>query len=126
MCHNEYDECKDYFSLKSNKEVPVDNSVSMLLRYDPYKRSELWRFVTYIFVHSSVLHLIGNVFMQIFLGVPLELVHSWWRVALVYLAGGLAGSIGHSLTGPIALVGASGGVYALIVAHIATVIMVRF
>lgn len=97
----------------------------MLLRYDPFERNEIWRFVTYMFVHSSILHLIGNVFMQIFLGVPLELVHSWWRVALVYLAGGLAGSMGHSLTGPIALVGASGGVYALIIAHIATVIMVR-
>lgn len=52
-------------------------------------------------------------------------VHQWWRVALVYLAGVIAGSMGTSIVNPgVALAGASGGVYALITAHIATVIMV--
>uniref|UniRef100_A0A182P611 Rhomboid-like protein n=1 Tax=Anopheles epiroticus TaxID=199890 RepID=A0A182P611_9DIPT len=54
----------------------------------------------------------------------LELVHCWWRVALVYLAGVVAGSMGTSLFTPrVFLAGASGGVYALITAHIATIIM---
>lgn len=49
-----------------------------------------------------------------------------WRVALVYLAGVLAGSMGTSIVNPrIYLAGASGGVYALITAHIATIIMVN-
>lgn len=66
-----------------------------------------------------------NLIIQIFLGVALELVHHWWRVALVYLAGVLAGSMGTSIVNPtIYLAGASGGVYALITAHIATIIMV--
>lgn len=53
-------------------------------------------------------------------------VHHWWRVALVYLAGVAAGSMGTSLVNPrIYLAGASGGVYALITAHIATIIMVN-
>jgi rhomboid-related protein 1/2/3 len=45
-------------------------------------------------------------------------------VALVYLSGVAAGSMGTSISNPrIYLAGASGGVYALITAHIATIIM---
>lgn len=51
-------------------------------------------------------------------------MHCWWRVALVYLSGVAAGSMGTSIANPrIFLAGASGGVYALITAHIATIIM---
>ncbi|KOB75792.1 Rhomboid-related protein 3 [Operophtera brumata] len=47
---------------------------------------------------------------QLFLGVPLEMVHRWWRVTLVYLAGVAAGSLATSLTDPkVYLAGASGG-----------------
>lgn len=71
------------------------------------------------------MHIVMNLLVQIFLGVALELVHCWWRVALVYLAGVLAGSMGTSIFSPrVFLAGASGGVYALITAHIATIIMV--
>lgn len=80
-----------------------------------------------MFVHVGIMHLFMNLLIQIMLGVALELVHHWWRVALVYLAGVIAGSMGTSLTSPnIYLAGASGGVYALITAHIATIIMVSF
>jgi rhomboid-related protein 1/2/3 len=45
-------------------------------------------------------------------------------VALVYLAGVAAGSMGTSIVSPnIYLAGASGGVYALITAHVASIIM---
>lgn len=55
------------------------------------------------------------------------MVHRWWRVTLVYLAGVAAGSLATSLTDPkVYLAGASGGVYALIAAHVATIIMVSF
>lgn len=112
--------------------------------YNPRKREEFWRFVTYMFVHVGVMHLMMNLIVQIFLGTALELgnastifyfmhknfylyfliVHCWWRVALVYIAGVAAGSMGTSIANPnIYLAGASGGVYALITAHIATIIM---
>ncbi|XP_073948022.1 rhomboid-4 isoform X2 [Choristoneura fumiferana] len=92
--------------------------------YDPHKRHEAWRFLTYMFVHVGVVHLLVNLLVQLFLGVPLEMVHRWWRVSLVYLAGVAAGSLATSLTDPhVYLAGASGGVYALIAAHIATIIM---
>lgn len=70
------------------------------------------------------MHLTMNLIIQIFLGIVLELVHCWWRVAIVYVAGVVAGSIGTSLTSPhIFLAGASGGVYALITAYVATIIL---
>ena len=48
----------------------------------------------------------------------------WWRVMLVYMSGILAGSLWTSVCRPDKfLSGASGGVYALITAHLGTVIM---
>lgn len=39
----------------------------------------------------SVEHIVGNLFMQLLLGIPLELVHKGFEVGMVYLAGVLAG-----------------------------------
>lgn len=73
-----------------------------------------------------VIHLVVNLLVQLLLGVPLEMVHRWWRVLIIYFAGVLAGSLGTSITDPyVRLAGASGGVYAILLAHIATIIMVR-
>lgn len=58
------------------------------------------------------------------LGIPLEMVHKWWRVLIIYLAGVVAGSLGTSVSDPrVFLAGASGGVYALITAHVATIVL---
>lgn len=103
----------------------VNGPAATLFIYSPYKRVESWRFITYMFVHVGVMHIVMNLIVQIFLGVALELVHQWWRISLVYLAGVLAGSMGTSIASPgVFLAGASGGVYALITAHIATIILV--
>lgn len=62
--------------------------------------------------------------VQILLGIPLEMVHKWWRVLVVYFAGVLAGSLATSIADPyVKLAGASGGVYSLITAHVASIIM---
>ena len=47
----------------------------------------------------------------------------WWRIFLIYVSGVAAGSLATSITDPdVYLAGASGGVYALIAAHLANVI----
>jgi len=98
--------------------------VTSVLIYNPYRRYEAWRFVSYMFVHSGFMHVTFNILVQLFLGIPLEMVHGWWRVLLVYFAGVIAGSLGTSITDPATyLAGASGGVYALMFAHLASVIM---
>lgn len=119
--------CTRNHPLATNKNVGESTSgpAAILFIYNPHLRSEAWRFVTYMFVHVGIMHIMMNLIIQIFLGVALELVHCWWRVALVYVAGVAAGSMGTSIASPqIYLAGASGGVYALITAHIATIIMV--
>lgn len=82
--------------------------------------------------------------MQMLIGIPLEMVHSSTRIACIYLAGVLAGilkqfifmcdrynrnvfiagSLGTSILDPgVYLVGASGGVYALLAAHLANIML---
>ncbi|RZC41427.1 rhomboid-related protein 2 [Asbolus verrucosus] len=98
--------------------------IGSIFIYDPYKRIEIWRFITYMFVHVGAFHLFVNLLVQILLGIPLEMVHRWWRVLIIYFCGVLAGSLATSIADPnVKLAGASGGVYSLITAHIATIIM---
>ncbi|XP_072155997.1 rhomboid-related protein 2 isoform X1 [Bemisia tabaci] len=98
--------------------------VARNLIYDPHKRDEIWRYLSYMFVHIGHVHLIVNLLVQILVGVPLEMVHKWWRVLSIYLAGVIAGSLGTSIADPsVFLAGASGGVYAIIAAHVSTIIL---
>ena len=94
------------------------------LIYNPNKREQAWRYLSYSLVHSGLFHVTFNILVQLVLGIPLEMVHKAWRVAAVYLSGVLAGSLWTSVVKPVVfLSGASGGVYALITAHLGTVIM---
>ncbi|VEN49516.1 unnamed protein product [Callosobruchus maculatus] len=98
--------------------------MATLFIYEPSRRREIWRYITYMLVHVGPFHLVINLLVQLMLGVPLEMVHKWWRVLIVYLAGVLAGSLGTSVIDPtVKLAGASGGVYSLVTAHIASIIM---
>ncbi|VDK72519.1 unnamed protein product [Onchocerca ochengi] len=95
-----------------------------LLIFNPHKTDEVWRYLTYMFIHIGIIHLVFNVLTQIILGIPLELVHKFWRIALVYLSGVLAGSLlDYAIDPRTYLAGASGGVYALLAAHIAELLI---
>ena len=100
------------------------------LIYNPNKREEAWRYVSYrsagsmldiiisnnnacvgSLVHSGLFHVTFNTLVQLVLGIPLEMVHGAWRVAAVYTSGVLAGSLWTSAVKPgVFLSGASGGV----------------
>ncbi|XP_045612568.2 rhomboid-related protein 1 isoform X1 [Procambarus clarkii] len=93
------------------------------LVFNPRRRYEAWRYVSYPLIHSGWVHLVNNLAVQMVLGVLLELVHTW-RVAVIYLAGVVAGSLAHSLYTPtFILCGASGGVYAVEYAHLGNLLM---
>lgn len=100
--------------------VPVDS----LFIYRPDKRHEVWRFLFYVVLHAGWFHLGFNLCIQLLFGLPLEMVHGSGRIACIYFAGVLAGSLGTSVFDPeVYLVGASGGVYALLAAHLANVVI---
>ncbi|XP_017138117.2 protein rhomboid isoform X2 [Drosophila miranda] len=100
--------------------IPTD---SMFI-YRPDKRHEIWRFLCYMVLHAGWLHLGFNVAVQLLFGLPLEMVHGSTRIACIYFSGVLAGSLGTSIFDPeVFLVGASGGVYALLAAHLANVLL---
>ena len=70
------------------------------LIFNPDKKKEVWRFLSYMFVHSGYFHITFNVVVQVrkywptgkylknvfwfqlMLGLPLEMVHRWWRIML--------------------------------------------
>ena len=80
------------------------------LIFDPDKRHQVWRYLTYMLIHSGLFHAIFNILIQLILGLPLEMVNGWWRVMLVYCSGVLAGSLWTSVLKPDKfLAGASGG-----------------
>ena len=66
------------------------------LHFDPQKREEAWRYVTYMFVHAGYSHILFNVFLQLVLGIPLEMVHRSWRILPIYVSGVVAGSLGKN------------------------------
>lgn len=77
--------------------------------------------VTALFIHANLLHLIGNgVFLLIF-GVPAERRLGPWRLLVLFLLGGALANFVASLmvgaTGRV-IVGASGGISALIGAYL--------
>ncbi|CAH1132732.1 unnamed protein product [Ceutorhynchus assimilis] len=103
---------------------PGGGPIAEVLIYNPEKRQECWRFLTYMFVHIGWVHLTMNLLTQIFLGLALELRNRWYRVLTVYMAGVVAGSLVTSIMDPgVFLAGASGGVYAILTAHLSNIII---
>ena len=85
---------------------------------------ELWRFFTYQFLHNGIQHLFTNCVLQLFFGIPLEMVHGWIRISGIYITGVIIGGCTDLLITPnIPLVGASGGVWALIMAYTANIFL---
>lgn len=106
--------------------LKTQNTISQWLIYNPSRKVEFWRFLSYMLVHVRSLQLIFNIIIQLMIGIPLEMVHKWHRVFIIYFAGVLAGSFSASIAdSDTCLAGASGGVYALITAHVATVLLNR-
>jgi membrane associated rhomboid family serine protease len=78
-----------------------------------------WQFFTAIFMHAGPWHLLANVSLLYLLGRDVESIlgqrHFFW----LYLAGSVAGELGHLLFMPASsvLYGASGGVVAVVMAY---------
>lgn len=116
--------------LKDNFQVLVymlaSESTSKLLRFEPILRHQAWRFVSYMLLHWSKTHLVLNVIIQFLLAIPLEVEQGGLRTVAIYLGGGIFGALGACLLQPQPMVGASAGVYALLISHLAHLYLVSF
>ncbi|XP_076455035.1 rhomboid-related protein 2-like [Babylonia areolata] len=93
------------------------------LMYLPQKRHEPWRFLSYFLLHQGAVDLAFNVLLQVVVGFPLEIMFSWWRLAIVYILGVLSGSLAQSVCDRyVGLAGAAGGCYAVLFGHVVAII----
>ena len=74
---------------------------------------ELWRFLTAIFLHGSIVHLLSNLFALVFFGLILEKIIGSNKFLLVFLASGILANVVAINFYPLSL-GASGAIMGLI------------
>ena len=87
-------------------------------------KNDPWRYITYSLVHKDVEHITANLILLLCLGLVLEMVHGCWRVGLVFFSGVLAGSLSaYCFDRQYGLIGCSGGVYSITLAHISTLVL---
>lgn len=82
-------------------------------------RPDFVRALASIFLHTSFVHLLGNMLFLAAVGPPLEFALKGWRLGLLFIVGGLVGNYVHlALQGQrasdMALVGASGAIAACV------------
>jgi len=78
--------------------------------------------ISALFIHLGPIHLIGNLLFLLIFGLPTERSLGAWRFLLLFLAGGALANLAAALlmgTPARAIIGASGGVSAVIGAYLA-------
>lgn len=81
-------------------------------------RGQIRRYVGYQLVHSNVGFVAYYAVVQLVLGIPVELVHGFYRVGVVYIASVVVGAlVVVAFTPDTVVVGASAGVYSLFGLH---------
>jgi rhomboid protease GluP len=85
--------------------------------YDVLILGEYYRLVTAMFLHGGVLHIFFNAYALYIIGSSLEPIFGHARFAVIYLLGGLGGSVLSVILGDVTAnvgsVGASGAVFAI-------------
>jgi len=88
------------------------------------KQGQVWRFITPVFLHAGILHLLFNLFAQLRFGVMLE--QKWGKVkfGIVYFISAISGTLMSCLLSPASIsVGASGALMGLLGGALAECIM---
>lgn len=90
-----------------------------LLCFAPGKRDQLWRAVTYAFLHSNIYHLIPNLLFLLLAGILTELDQGTLRAFIVFTTGIVAGVFGCNLSHrQEKVVGTSAANYSLLLSHV--------
>ncbi|GAB6988635.1 rhomboid family intramembrane serine protease [Paenibacillus pini] len=86
-----------------------------LINAEPYSE-ELWRYVSSIFLHGSLMHLVFNNFALVVFAPPLERMLGSWKYLILYILSGILGNVmstvGYNMQDKLTLsIGASGAIY---------------
>lgn len=85
---------------------------------------QIWRFVTPIFLHGSLSHLLVNSLSLFMLGLQIEQIYGARKYFLVYMIAGITSFVASYVSSPVPSVGASGAIFGLVGAGL--VFPVRF
>ena len=107
-------------NIAANGENPFIASGRM--EFDPVTNGEYYRFISAMFLHSGVQHLISNMVLLYFMGEMVENKTGSVRFAIIYLVSGIMGNVvsfGYEWITytRYTSVGASGAVYAVLFAY---------
>jgi rhomboid protease GluP len=78
---------------------------------------QIWRLVTPIFLHGSILHIAFNMYALYAIGLALEQQYGYARYLALFLLSGFAGNVASFLFSPNASVGSSTAIFGLLAAQ---------
>jgi membrane associated rhomboid family serine protease len=95
--------------------VSIDSLIQLGAKVTPLVlQGQVWRLFTALFLHSGFVHLLLNMFSQVWLGMQTERFLGWWRLALIYFLSGIGGNMASAVFLPETLqVGASSAIFGL-------------
>ena len=77
-------------------------------------QGQIWRLLTAVFIHGTLLHILFNAYALYNLGREVEMFYGSFRFSLIFFFAGLSGSVTSMLLNPSPSVGASGAIFGLI------------
>ena len=83
---------------------------------NPTYSPQLYTLFTNLFVHGDFLHLLGNMIVFFFIGMPFEQRVGWKKFIGIYLLAGVCGTLAHSflnMGSDTLLIGASGAIFGI-------------
>jgi membrane associated rhomboid family serine protease len=107
---------------------PFPVSVALGANYGPFTLSgEWWRLITYMFIHGGIFHILINMWCLWSFGDLCESLYGRWTYLGVYLVTGIAGGLASAAWNPgVWSVGASGALFGLTGALIASIYLGEF
>lgn len=108
----------EIFAFGSIKDLFGVTNIAALLSGALYKaevgNGQIWRLVTYIFVHGSILHLLVNMYSLYVVGTQIETYVGKVKYLIIFLVSGICGGLLSCLLSSGFSVGASGAIFGLL------------
>ncbi len=89
-------------------------------------QGQLWRLITPVFLHGSILHIAFNMYALYTLGQSLERYYGHWKFLLLYFIGGFAGNTLSFMLSASPSIGASTAIFGLVAAEAVFIYKNRF